>query len=334
MLLPRGDVFLENTKVRFVDFETLIADEFESSLKKDKAINGYVSITYPERKDVLIIFDSQIKKGFTINTQGLRSEISLTEVINQAKKDYEGIVNYYRMPVTFIEMLWDSTVTRSVNQNLNHKIVRWDQLLVFHKQACFEGYFEITTATMLGYMRFSQGEADEKYFYQTFDPTQPFSLRIFSGSERHFISEQETIKYTYLDIFKDMLQTTYSIIIQLEEAQTLIEQSLALARQKYPTLLDNVHPIKAGLVDFDQILANIENISPNERRDQFVGCILLLLEKRLNCIQDTFGNDMLIRTLKELKLVQLFHQKALQRFHIADSLIALWKQFDERSQIE
>lgn len=332
MLLPRGDIVLENTKVRFVDFDTLIADEFESSLKQDQSINGYVSITYPQRKDILIIFDSQIKKALSIHSRNKRAVVSLQEVINQAKKDFEGVVNYYKMPVSFIEMLWDSTVSNPVNNHLDSEFIVWTEYLNSLKQKEFLGYLEIEAGGMLGFIHFSNGDIDLEYHYQPIDLLKPFQLRLFDEPERQFISETESIRHTFLDIFKDMLQTTYSIIVQSDEVNVLLSKSLAHARKKFPLILNGVHTKKTGLIDFEVMFDNLEEIAPKEKRDQFIGSILCILEERLNLIHQEFGIDILDRTLKEMKLVQLFHQKALQRFNIAESLLTLWKMFENISE--
>jgi hypothetical protein len=327
MLLARGEAILENTKVRFVNFDSLLAEDFESSLKKTEKITGYLSVAYSECRDVLIIFDGQIQQGLRFLPGKERQVVKPELVFSKASEDPEGVVNYYRTPVSFIELLWDSTVASPLSAFLGTRFIRWNNFLQYLEKCEFHGYLEMVSQGMLGYMSYSQGEIDEVFLYRPLDLSKPFNFKMFDKILPRFIPESDRIKLTFLDIFKDMLSTTYSILVQSDQVDTALTKSLAQARRKYADLLRDVQVKKSGSIDFDRLLVNLETVKAGLKKDAFIGCLIEVLAQRLAIIQELFGDAMLDRTVKELKMVQIYHQQSLQRFGVGEALLALWKNY-------
>lgn len=329
MLLPRGEPLLENTKVRFVDLDVFLADDFESSLKKTEKNTGYVSLSYARHKDFLLIFEGQIQCAIRTTLRDGRTVIGVEEVITSSKDDPEGVVNFFRMPVTFLEMFRHATTEPPLHDSLSTSFILWDRYVTALQKSSFEGYIECNTRGMIGYLRFEQGLPTTSFSYQPIDyQTEKSIIRLFSPPPPYFIPEVERIKLSFLDIFKDMLQTTFSILVQTEQVNAVLSKTLGLARKQYPVLLKEVHTRKAGLIDIDQMLVNLDVVAPGEKRDTFIGCLIEVLYQRLVSIRELFGDTVLERTLKELKLVQIYHQPSLRRFQVGDSLLALWKRFE------
>ncbi|MFC1850656.1 hypothetical protein ACFL27_10730 [candidate division CSSED10-310 bacterium] len=328
MLLARGDVVIENTKVRFFDFDTLLVDDFESLLKKTEKITGYVSIAYHNRKDILIIFEGQIKEALTFFPNKTRQIITIDDVLGQAGEDSEGVLNYYKMPQAFVELLWDSFSAKPVHDKLSTSFVRWDNYLQTLQDKSFTGYLESENEGMLGYILMKEGLIEDEFYYQPLDLSKLCKFRLFNLPEPYFIPEKDEIKLNFLDIFSDMLKTTYSIFIQSDDHNVGLSKALSIARKKYPILLKEVHNKKSGSLDFEIMLKNLEEIPSSDKRDAFVDCLIELLYQRLMLIKEAFDEDIFERTLKELKMVQLYYQKPLRRFRIGESLLILWKKFD------
>jgi hypothetical protein len=327
MLLPRGEAILENTKVRFVNFDTLLAEDFESSMKKTERITGYLTIAYSGCRDVLIIFDGQIQQGLRFLPGKERQIVKPEMIFTQAAGDPEGVVNYYRTPVSFIELLWDSTVAAPMGDFLGTRFIRWNDFLQYLEKIEFPGYLEMVSQGMLGFMSYNQGEIEEVFLYRPLDLSKPFSFKMFDKIMPRFIPESDRIKLTFLDIFKDMLATTYSILVQSDQVNSALTKSLAQARRKYADLLRDVQIRKSGTIDFDRLLVNLDTVSPGQKKDAFIGCLIEVLSQRLSTIRELFGDGILDRTVKELKMVQIYHQQSLLRFGVGEALLALWKNF-------
>lgn len=328
MLLPRGETILENTKVRFFDFDSLLADEFESTFKNKEKITGYVSIGYHDRKDVLIIFEGKIREGIRFVPGKGRTKVPVEEVLDYTKKDFEGVVHYYKTSADFLNMLWHSFIATPIQGPLTSEFINLEKYLHFLTRSETTGFLEIEQRGALGLYAYEKGKSGAEYYYHPIDVTAPSRVRLFMNPESYFISESDSMKLTFVDIFRDMLMTTYSIMVQAEDSQVALSKSLSLARKEHPVILRGVHTKKAGTIDFDILLTNLEEVSPSQKRDAFVNSFIEVLFQRLVMIGEIFGQEIVERTLKELKLVQIYHQRSLAQFGIGQTLLELWKRFE------
>lgn len=328
MYLPHGHVIFEQTKINHINFDTLLANEFVSTVKQDESITGFLAFEYQDRTDALIVFKNKFTEALRFLRDNSRERIDIDELIKFAKKNNEGNVAYYTTPTIFIDMLWCSVVKKPTNKNLTPLMIDWNNYTQTLKDRAFNGFIEIAANELLSYFYLVDGEAVEEFWEEPPNVEQRCLISLYEDMERHFVTDIDAIKMTFMDIFKDMLQTTYSIIIQSSEAQTRLQGIFDEEKNKYPILLKDVSLDKMGLITFDKFIANVDEIPLNEISQKVVGCLIDLIKSRIFLIQQHFDENVLKRTLTELKLVQFYHQQTLKKFNISQSLLELWRNFD------
>ncbi|MFC1850744.1 hypothetical protein ACFL27_11175 [candidate division CSSED10-310 bacterium] len=331
MLIPQGSqgrVIFERTKVKSIDFDTLLAQQFVSTIKKSEKQSGYISFEYEDRTDVLIIFENQIRDALRIFRDNVRLTLTTDEVVSHAKQNLDGFVYSYKMPLNFLEMLWNSCTVKPRHENLSTRFIVWERYLEALQQQTFNGYLEMISHDLLVYLVLQNGEIIEEFLDDAPDMSKPLSFCLYDPPTPYFVSEVDAIRLNFIDIFKDMLMTTYSLIVQLENAPEVLSTTLDLARQKYPLLLKKVRTTKVGALTFETIIKNLDEMPASDARESFLDCLIEVLHQRLILIKEHFGQEYLDRTLIELKLVQIYNQKALQQFTVGEYLFTLWKRFE------
>ncbi|MGQ9816700.1 MAG: hypothetical protein ACUVQ3_01930 [bacterium] len=154
MKLPKGRPILENTRLEFINLDNVL-----SASKRERAhrISGYISIIYPDMEELIFL-----KQGEPFNAARLsvkeRTIISISEVIEKARKATSGILSEYATDEILLNMIITSITIQPIRTGLDISRLQPKILIDKLKTTKFDGFLWIKVSIEESFIAFKQGE--------------------------------------------------------------------------------------------------------------------------------------------------------------------------------
>ncbi len=154
MKLPKGRPILENTRLEFINLDNVL-----TASKRERAhrISGYISIIYPEMEELIFL-----KQGEPFNAARLslkeRNIISISEVIEKAKKATSGILSEYATDEILLNMIITSITNQPIKAGIDLNRLQPKILIDKLKSTKFDGFIWIKSGIEESFIAFKQGE--------------------------------------------------------------------------------------------------------------------------------------------------------------------------------
>lgn len=160
MRFPTGTPHLQNAKLSFVNFDSILRD---SKVERASKISGLITVLYPDATELLFL-----RQGEPVNaarfTRTDRSIIPISEAIDKAKKSPVGTVSIYEVADELLAMILATFNTKPAVEAVDAAETEPDTVLEKFASTKFTGFVELRRGVELSYVRFDGGKPVHGYF--------------------------------------------------------------------------------------------------------------------------------------------------------------------------
>lgn len=168
MKFPKGRPILENTRLEFINLDNVL-----SASKRERAhrISGYISIIYPESEELIFLRQGEPFNAARVN-QKERRIISITEVIEKAKKANSGILSEYATDEILLNLIISSITILPIKADVDLSRLQPKIFIDKLKSTKFDGFIWIRCGLEESFISFAKGEIGGCYVAGTGDKLQ------------------------------------------------------------------------------------------------------------------------------------------------------------------